>query len=492
MARAHLIATLVETPVLEGVEPLCPEAGWLELRADRVGDLDPAWLRERFGGGLLYTLRSAAEGGAGENGAQARQSRLAAAARHFDLVDLEAERDLTPELLAAIPPERRLISWHGPVGEPEALTERLEAMSATPARLYKLIPEVRLPGEEVAALRLLKQARRQDVVSFSGGDAGVWTRLVAARLGAPWVFASAGDSPAAPGQPSLERLIADFGLPELPPVSRLFGVVGSPVLHSLSPRLHNASYRALGLPFLYLPFDTERFGDFWLEVVEEGTLEEVGLPLGGLSVTAPFKGAALAVAGAASPLAERLGAVNTLVLRDGVWEGESTDGDGVLWALERRGVVVKERPAVVVGTGRAGLAGAFALAQAGARVTLANRSVETGEAIAQELELPFVPLSELTPGDFELLVHATALGRRASDPLPFDCGSMRPGSTVVDLVYGPGPTPLGQAAAARGLTYIGGREVLLGQARGQFRLMTGHDLPLEVGLAALGLDPEPA
>ena len=137
-------------------------------------------------------------------------------------------------------------------------------------------------------------------------------------MGAPWVYGSAGEGPAAPGQPSIAALRRDYGLPALGPVERLYGVVGRPVGHSLSPRLHNGGYRELGVPALYLAFEPESFGDFWLEVVEGGLFDDLGMPLSGLSITAPFKQAALAVAGAASPLAERIGAVNTLVRQGGV------------------------------------------------------------------------------------------------------------------------------------------------------------------------------
>src|SRR4030095_3950665 len=125
---------------------------------------------------------------------------------------------------------------------------------------------------------------------------------------------------------------------DLPPASVLAGLAGNPVGHSLSPRLHNAAYRALGLPRLYLPFHVESFGDFWLEVVESGSLDVLGLPLTGLSVTAPFKEAALAMAGASSPLAERVQSANTLLLNDGVWEAETTDPEGVVQTLLARGI----------------------------------------------------------------------------------------------------------------------------------------------------------
>jgi 3-dehydroquinate dehydratase/shikimate dehydrogenase len=545
-AGASLIATLT-TPLtpelaagLDGVE-------WLEVRADVLGDLDPEPLRRLFPGKLLYTLRSRAEGGSFEGSPERRKRRLLEAAGRYDRVDLEAARDLSPEVLTAVPRELRLISWHGPASDVEALEACFARMAAAEAALYKLVPWAVQPGEALAPLMLLHQLRRDDVIAFAGGDAGTWTRLVAPRLGAPVVFGAAGDAPGAPGQPSIRTLCEDFGLPALPPVAALFGVVGNPVAHSLSPRLHNGAYRELGIPALYLPFQTDAFGDFWLEVVEEGVLETLGLPIHGLSITAPFKAAALAVAGAESPLAGLLGGANTLVLRQGVWEAESTDGDGVVEPLRERGIKVEGRRAAVVGAGGAGRAAAVGLSRAGARVTIFNRSAERGEKAAEELGLEWRTLGELGAGEFDVVVHATPVGRgeevgeeagtgagvegnmqsrpaqqasharrgestrrgdqaprgdqaqrgegavgAVDDPLPFPVDGLRAGTVVIDLVYRrpeEGPTPLLAAAAARGAVTVDGREVLLGQARGQFRLMTGRDLPRELARRLLGLPP---
>jgi 3-dehydroquinate dehydratase/shikimate dehydrogenase len=332
--------------------------------------------------------------------------------------------------------------------------------------------------------------RRRDVAAFASGPIGLWTRVVAPRLGAPVVYGAAGGPgapPAAPGQPSLARLRADYGLPELPPVSMLCGVAGNPVAQSLSPRLHNAAYRALGIPALYVAFHAPSFGEFWLEVVESGALETLGLPLSGLSITAPHKEAALAVAGAESPLATRIGAANTLVRKDGVWEAEATDPDGVLLPLRERGIELAGRTAAVLGCGGAGRSAAIGLAAAGARVTLFNRGIERGLKAAAELGLPFRPLSELDTAHFELLVHATPRGRGAGDQPPLDVDRVRPGAVVVDMTYGEAPTPLLLAVAARGALAIDGREVLLAQALAQFRLMTGREMPREVARQALGL-----
>ncbi|HYU31320.1 MAG TPA: type I 3-dehydroquinate dehydratase [Thermoanaerobaculia bacterium] len=483
---ATLVATLT-TPPGDGFEAELAGVAWLEVRADLVGDLPPEPLRARFHGKLLYTLRSRTEGGAWEGSAERRKRRLLEAAERYDLVDLECVRDLTPDVLKAIPAQKRVISWHGPAAGLPGLKTIFEKMSAADALLYKMVPTASQSGEEIPALLLLDSLKRRDVAAFAVGPIGAWTRLVAPRLGAPVIYGALGDVPGAPGQITLRRLREDFGLPALPPVQRLFGVVGNPVLHSLSPRLHNAAYRELGLPFLYLPFHVESFGDFWLEVVESGALEQIGMPLRGLSVTTPHKEAALAVAAAPSPRAELIGAANTLVNQRDVWEAETTDPEGVVLPLQARGLDLSRRNAAVVGAGGAGRSAAEGLAVAGARVTLVNRTLERGQSAADHLKIPFLPLEEFQPSAFDLIVNATSLGRGADDPLPFAVDALRPETVVVDLVYRAEPTPLLSAAAERGLTVVDGREVLVYQALGQFRWMTGREMPLDPALRIVGL-----
>lgn len=508
-ARAHLIATCTRFPEPDEVERLPDGTGWLEVRADLVGEPDPAAagdLARRVAGGLIYTLRSRVEGGAGPDDPGTRSSRLVQAAGApaeggplYGLVDLEAERDLRPEVLEAVPPERRILSWHGPTVSSAEIEERLEAMAATPARLYKAVTAASAPGEELAPVHaLFRWTRRagrgrRDAIAFATGPSGLWTRLVAPRLGAPVVYgAFPGGEPGAPGQPALDRLAEDYGLPELPPAEALFGVVGRPVTHSLSPRLHNRAYRALGIPALYVAIHAEHFGDFWLEVVEGGGLAELGLPLRGLSVTTPYKEAALAVAGAPSPRAQSIGAANTLVETDGVWEAESTDPEGVVLPVRRLGIELAGARVAVVGAGGAGRSAVVGLRDAGARVVLVNRSEERGRETAAKLGVSFVPLGELDPADYRVVVHATTLGRDLADPLPFDPVRLRPDAVVVDLVYGEGGTPLLDAARAAGRRTVDGREVLLYQALEQFRMMTGRELPVALAREALGLPREEA
>ncbi|MEM6455572.1 MAG: type I 3-dehydroquinate dehydratase [Acidobacteriota bacterium] len=463
------------------------DVGMLEVRADLVGDLDVDWLRQRFAGQLLYTLRSAAEGGEGSDDPTVRARRVsAAAAAGYDLIDLEAERDRTEAIFDAVPRAKRLVSWHGVSSHLQDLRDRFHHVAARPARYYTMIPTAAGASDGVHALALLRELKRDDLVLFAAGAQGTWTRPLAPRLGSPLVYGAFGGVPGAPGQLSIARLRRDYGLPALPPVERLYGIVGRPVLHSLSPRLHNGAYRAFDLPALYVPFHAESFGDFWIDVVESGSLEALGLPLGGLSVTAPYKAVALAVSGASSPRAQHINAANTLVCHEGVWEAESTDPEGVTEALRARGATIEGRTAAVVGCGGAGKAAAFGLQLAGGRVTLINRGRERGMQASEELHLPFVPLDDFDPAAYDVIVHATALGHHDDDPLPFATDALDASSTVVEMVYGREPTPLVRAAEAQGAVAIDGRDVLLYQALGQFRLMTRR--VLDAGLARQLLD----
>ncbi|HYU34376.1 MAG TPA: type I 3-dehydroquinate dehydratase [Thermoanaerobaculia bacterium] len=470
MREAALVAVLTSRPSSAGGEiaSLPPSVQWLEVRADRLGDLDPDWLRSLFPGALLYSLRSRAEGGSFAGTGAERRAQLLAASRRWDLIELETG-DLVPEILDQVPEGRRVLSWHGPSADVRELRARLEQLSTVAARLVRLVPEAREPADALIPLRLLREAGRSDLTAWASGPAGGWSRLLAPRLGAPIVFAAAGEEA---GELSVARLVADYGLPQLPPVDELYGIVGRTAATSLSPRLHNAAYRTLELPALYLSFPTERFDAFWCEL-GNGALADLGWPLRGLTVTSPHKEAALAAVAEASPLARQAGGANTLLRKTASWQADTADAHGVLSALQARGVDVAGRRVAVVGCGGAGRAAAAGLQSAGAEVTLVNRGTERGRYASQLLGLPFVPLARFSARDFPLVVHATPLQHEP----PFPLEELDPGAVVVELVYGAAPTPLVTAAMARGSLAIDGREVLLVEAQRQFQMMTGRRMP---------------
>jgi 3-dehydroquinate dehydratase/shikimate dehydrogenase len=494
MPEATLFATLVTPPSSsrEELSRLPPGVWGLEVRSDLSSEFDPAALRQHTSRELLYSLRSRTEGGAFEGTARERRDRLLAAAERYDLVELEAERDLSLEVLAHVPAERRVLSWRGPAAGLEALTRRFKQLSRVDARYYVLAPAATTVLDALAPLQLLRRLGRTDVIAFATGPTGSWSRILSVWMGAPVVFG--GLEPGTDGTFSVGQLARDYGLPALPPVSELFGILGKAVSRSLSPRLHNASYRALGLSALYLPFHAERFQEFWREEVLAG-LDALGTPLRGITVTSPHKEAALEVAASASPLALGSGGANALIWRSGAWRAETTDAQGVVEPLRARGLRLQGQRVAVIGCGGAGRAAAAGLKQAGANVTLVNRGAERGRFASQLLKLPFIPLAEFTACEFALVVNATpCAGYR--DEFPFMVEELSREAVVLDLVYGSEPTPLIAAALAQGRIAIDGREVLVQESRGQFHFMTGLQMPTAPLQSLLGesrtLDSRPA
>lgn len=488
MAQAIIVATLVTPPSGDGEElsTLPSTVKWLEVRADLVGDIDADWLRTHFDGNLIYTLRSKVEGGNFEGSADERQQRLLEIGKDYDLIDLEGDRDLQAEILTAIPPDKRLISWQGPATDYATLRRRLEELSAIEARVYKLVPMGRQAGDEMAALALLKLAGRSDLVAYTTGKTSFWSRLVAPYFGMPMIFGTIGKQPWAAGEPTVSQLIEEYNLPRLMPLREIYGIVGDPVQHSLSPRLHNAAYRALGYPALFVPFHVESFSDFWRDVVEEGTMEALGLSMRGLTVISPHKETALSNVTATSAMVQRAGSTNIFVRNNGTWKADTTDPEGVVAAISQRGFSLEGKKVAVVGCGGSGRAIAAALDQAGADVTLVNRGLERGLHASQLLGLPFRPLSEFAVNGYSLIVNATPVGRDNGD-LPFELTGLSRDVVIVDLVYGAKTTRLIASALALGSIAIDGREVLYLQVRRQFHLMTGQEMPADLVSQILGM-----
>jgi shikimate dehydrogenase len=267
------------------------------------------------------------------------------------------------------------------------------------------------------------------------------------------------------------------------PATRVAGVIGDPVRHSLSPVLHNAAFRALDLDWAYLAFE--------VAAGEGGAAVEAMRTLGidGLSVTMPHKADVARAVDRLSPVAERLGAVNTVVRRGGVLVGESTDGEGFVAALRQdEGFDPAGKRCLVVGAGGAARAVVLALVDVGAaEVIVAGRTagkVEAAAALAGDRGR--VGTIE-EAGDADLVVNATPIGMGTDAGLPLDPRRLAPGQVVVDLVYHPLVTPLVEAARARGVVAVNGLGMLIHQAALAFRLWTGEDPPLEVmSAAALG------
>jgi shikimate dehydrogenase len=263
--------------------------------------------------------------------------------------------------------------------------------------------------------------------------------------------------------------------------TRVVGVIGSPVRQSLSPVLHNAAFRALGLDWAYLAFEVPD-GDAGAAVAGARALG-----LEGLSVTMPHKEAVAAALDRLSPTAERLGAVNTVVRLGGALVGENTDGWGFLEGLRQDfGFEPSGRRCLVVGAGGAARAVTLALGEAGARsVVVVGRSPDRVAAAAELAGPAGRPGEEADAAEAELVVNATPLGMAGLPPgPPVDPSLLGEGQLVADLVYHPPVTPRIEAARSRGAMAVNGVSMLIHQAGRAFRLWTGEEAPLEAMSAA--------
>lgn len=265
--------------------------------------------------------------------------------------------------------------------------------------------------------------------------------------------------------------------------SRVVGVIGDPIRHSLSPRLHNAAFDAMGLDWVSVAFEVPAGA---AAVALAGAR---ALGIAGLSVTMPHKEDAARAVDERSPVAQRLGAVNCVTLDDGRLVGDSTDGDGFLAALGRATDFRPEgRRCLVVGAGGAARAVVVALAGAGAaEVAVLNRDRGRAEAAAA-LGGDRGRVGEATDvAGAELVVQATPVGMEGgatAHPL-VDPGLLRSGQVVYDLVYHPAVTPLLAAAEAAGATAVGGLGMLVHQAALALERWTGQAAPVEAMWASV-------
>jgi shikimate dehydrogenase len=269
--------------------------------------------------------------------------------------------------------------------------------------------------------------------------------------------------------------------------TRLTAVLGDPVAHSRSPAMHNAAFAALGLDWCYVPLHVT---PAHFEAALRGL---VALEVAGANVTIPHKERAAELADELTPAARAVGAVNTLTVQGERLLGDNTDVGGTLAALVEAGVEVAGRPAVVLGAGGSARAVAYALGQAGAEVTLANRTLARAEALARELSpltrgrLDALPLGEAQALQARLdravlLVNATSVGLHPGpdrSPLP-EGVRCHPGLTVLDLVYAPRRTRLLRDAARDGSRTVEGLRVLVHQGALSFERWTGLAAPIDV------------
>lgn len=479
-----------ETPdeLYEAARRAAEHADWVEVRLDGPSGL-PWDLRPYFTlpKPAIATVRHALDGGASHADDHARAQILRRAMRAGARgIDVEA----WSEELRGLAKEARdqgvmvIVSRHVLDGTPSAdsIVEGLAEAARAGADVAKLATRIETPADAAALVEAAHQARERGIPYALMAINDPVLRLLAPQLGMRLAYASVpGAAPGAAGQvpaPDLRRAwrATVAGRGAATGATRAAFLLGQPVARSKSPRMQNAAFEAAGVDGCYLALD----------VAPEGLAEALaGLKRTnafGCNLTIPHKEAAVPLVDELHASAREAGAVNTVVFANGRAVGHNTDGAGAVDALRDAGVRLPGARTLVLGAGGTARAVAHALAQAGANVTVANRTPERAAALGR----PTVPWARVPDvmRNVDLLVNATSVGMR-DEPAPAPVAQMPIGAAVLDCVYRPGGTPLVRDARARGLIAVPGEAMLLHQGARAFELWTGRPAPLGVMRLAL-------
>lgn len=461
-ARLCVTVTADTTAELRTRRDAVVDADLVELRLDTVKDPSAAGALAGRRKPVIVTCRPKSEGGFFAGSEEERRALLSEAiALGAEYIDLEWQGSCAG-LLEQTGGRRVVLSHHDFTGMPADLRGTAQAMQATGAEVVKLaVMATRLT--DCLALRDLARHTRVPMAVVAMGEAGLASRVLASWMGSCWTYA--GDA-VAPGQIEARRMHDEFRFRRIGARTAVYGVVGKPVAHSVSPAMHNAAFRAAHLDAVYLPLAAADFDDFLTFADAAG--------LAGASVTAPFKVQAFERADECDPVSRRIQSVNTL-RRDGArWLGCNTDVSGFLAPLEAL-TNLRGARAVILGAGGAARSVSVALASAGMQVTIAARRPDQAEAVAALTGAAVSPWPP-PPGTWELLVNATPVGTApysTESPLP-ERYPLTAGTVVYDLVYNPPYTRLLVDAERAGCRTIGGLDMLVAQAQAQFDWWTGQ------------------
>ena len=446
----------------------------VEVRLDGVDRPDPAAALEGRRCPVVVTCRPAWEGGRFDGSEEERERLLLAAVNGgAEFVDVELRAGFAADILRMRRGRGVIASLHRFEPGPADVAEELRSLRSTGAQVVKLAVAVDSLAETLPLFELGARAEHdadpgQSHLLIAMGPRGAHTRVLSARLGNRWTYAG---QAVAPGQMPAWQLLEDFTFSRFRSDFDLYGVVGSPISHSLSPAMHNAGFAQAGLNAAYVALDARDADDF--------VTFARAMKMRGASITAPLKIDLLEHVDDCDALAREVGAINTLVMQDGRWTGRNTDVDGLVAPLARRIALAGVR-AAVLGAGGAARAAAVGLKHAGAQVQVCARRVEQATALSGALAVAsgsFPP----APASWDVLVNTVPTVDGSESPMR---DGILDGRIVFDLNYAPAVTPLIAQARAAGCETIGGIEMLIRQAEKQFETWTGAPPPAGLFKAA--------
>ena len=469
----------------------------IELRLDCLenSELIPflKFVRRTLAGHFILTFRPSEQGGHRVLG---RPERAAFWEKTFK-ADLKADfdADLKADLLCDIEADLVLessfdwphviVSHHDFNGVPHDLEALYERLAATPARIVKIAVTANDITDCIPVFHLLDRAinEQRELIAIAMGNAGIATRILGPSRGAYLTYGSLEDETAtAPGQVNARQLRSVYRIDEIDRETMICGLVGLPVMHSVSPHMHNAAFADAGVNGVYLPLEVRDVEAFVRRMVHPRT-RELDWNLRGLSVTAPHKTSIMPFLDSIEPDAREIGAVNTIVVENNELHGYNTDVHGLIEPLRDALGSLKDLRVAVIGAGGAARGAVWALKRQQAKVTLFARAPTKAGSVSDAFAVQCEPLANASFAGYDVVINATPASPAVAEQL---AGA----SLVYDLIYNPIETEFLKQARAAGCKTLGGLPMLVAQARLQFELWTGKTSAAEVmhRAAAAALD----
>ncbi|HKG48525.1 MAG TPA: shikimate dehydrogenase [Pyrinomonadaceae bacterium] len=451
-------------------------ADLIELRLDCLEEIPENLndITQKHPRPLILTFRPSEEGGHRNITREQRQTFWNSVAPRAESIWWDVEGDLTNDL--APDWSRVIVSHHDFSGVPADLNSIYERLAQTPAAVVKIAVQANDILDCLPVFELLDRARGEgrEIIAIAMGNAGITTRVLGPSRGAFLTYGSLDDDSAtAPGQVTARKLRSLYHIDTIDDETMICGLVGLPVMHSVSPHIHNAAFVSEGINGVYLPLEVHDALEFFKRMVHPRT-RELSWNLRGLSITAPHKQAVMECLDSIDPDAKEIGAVNTVVIEEDRLLGYNTDAAGFIEPVLKRFGPLRDAKVAMIGAGGAARAAVWALNRESATVTLFARNVTKAQPLASLFGISCKSLSEASFDGFDLVINATPLGSGAYvDQSPATREQLRGAGCVYDLIYNPRETRLLREARDAGCDALGGLEMLVAQARRQFELWTG-------------------
>ena len=450
-------------------------ADLIELRLDCLEEIpgDIAAVLNDLPRPLILTFRPSEQGGHSNSTRTERTTFWTSIAPQANIW-WDVEGDLVGDL--SLDWSRVIASHHDFSGIPNDLDQIYERLAGAPAAVVKIAVQANDMVDCVPVFQLLDRARRQgrEIIAIAMGNAGIATRILGPSRGSFLTYGALdNESATAPGQVNARNLYSLYHIDKIDNETMICGLVGLPVMHSLSPQIHNAAFAAEGVNGVYLPFEVKDATQFLTRMVHPRT-REIDWNLRGLSVTAPHKQTVMELLDWIEPDAKEIGAVNTVVVENDRLLGYNTDAAGFVEPLLRRFGSLADRRVGIIGAGGAARASIWALQRQKADVKLFARDVARGQSLAQLFNVDCESLTSASFGGYDLVINATPAGSGALiGQSPVTREQLNGARCVYDLIYNPRETRLLKEAKEAGCETLGGLEMLVAQAKIQFALWTG-------------------